>query len=221
MRIFGRTPRQIGFIYGSLLIAFLVALKFPSGTVAHLPVGFVMGVIILSVGVALAHATNIRSVGWWRNRALYAVRALPLYLPDLHVAAGCEDAVLLLPSGEKRACFRCDGIDLMHLDQAQRQDLAGVLTNIIMLSRDGFAVVSTARPDKEGARAFYGLYDPLSSADVPLIPGAENAVPSASPSIIELLRKCGLAPEIVSREEIRSLLYSQLSPSRFMRGDPV
>lgn len=232
-RIYGFTPPQMGCFVLSFVLALLAAKHLPAWQIAHIPLSFLCGLLLLSIGLTITQATNIRPLAWWRKRLEFAMKALPMYLPDIHVSGDSRGAVLVLPDGSRKVCLKCTGIDLMKLDHVQREDLSSIFSGAVS-SSNRVQVVYTTVAGPECAENFYLLIDepinPLETiallelaAETTAVVPVAAAEPKAArlPLAVTKLQSSGLQLQPVSKEEIRTILYAHLSPAHFTREEGI
>ena len=82
-KIRGYTVWQWIVLTASVAIGFLIGSKIPHDwKLGNLPVGFIIGLLIVCGAIVFVSASQMKPVAWWRNKLMYALGMAPvLYLP--------------------------------------------------------------------------------------------------------------------------------------------
>jgi len=76
-KVFGFTIVQLCVLLGTSLLGLWIWANLPPVKVNGLPLGFLVFMFILCIGIVFVHASLIQPWQWWRNRILSVAQLLP------------------------------------------------------------------------------------------------------------------------------------------------
>lgn len=96
-KIRGYTVMQWIILAVALAVAFLVGSKTPGDwKLGHMPLGFIIGLVIFCLAIVFVSATQMRPVSWWKNLIMYKLGLSPtVYLPNREPATLHYDPTII------------------------------------------------------------------------------------------------------------------------------